>query len=114
MSDRQGAEWPLKTETVEGDPIHVEGRELVPLIRMTSRVRRTAVLSKGGVEAHGWGFVQLRPVALLDRSDDGERRLAIGDQTARWIGGLLLIALVVPCVAATLMYLSRRLSDRRP
>lgn len=112
MNGRRRAEWPLMTETVEGDPIHVEGREFVPLVRMTSQVRRTAVLSNGGVEAHGWGFVQLRPVALLDRSDDGGWRLAIHDQTARWIRGLLLVALVVPCVAITLMYLSRRLSDR--
>jgi hypothetical protein len=114
MSDRRRAAWPSMTETVEGDPIHVAGRELVPLIRMTSRVRRRAVLGDGGVEAHGWGFIQLRPVALLDRSDDAGRRLAICDQTTRWIRWLLLIALIVPCVAAILMYLTRRFSHRTP
>jgi hypothetical protein len=112
MSDRRRAEWPLMTEIVEGDPIHVEGRELVPLIRMTSRVRRTAVLSNECVDARGGGFVQLRPVALLDRSDDGGQRLAIRDQTAWCIRWLLLTAIVVPCIAITLMYLSRRLGDQ--
>jgi hypothetical protein len=112
MSERQRVKWPAMTETVEGEPIHVEGREVVPLIRVTSRVRRTAVLSNEGVEAHGGGFVQLSPVGLLDRGDSGERRLAIRDQTARSIRWLLLIALIVPCVAIVLMYLSRRLGDR--
>jgi hypothetical protein len=102
------------TEIVEGDPIHVEGRELVPLVRIMSRVRRKAVLGNGGVEARGWGFVQFRPLALLDRDEDGERRLAFRDQTARSISWLLLIALVVPCVAIILMYLSGRVSDRKP
>lgn len=114
MSDRRGAEWPLMTEIVEGDPIHVQGRELVPLVRMTSRVRRTMVLENGGIEARGWGGVQFRPVALLDREEDGERRLAIVDPTRRWIRRLLLIALVIPCVASILIYLARRFSARTP
>lgn len=112
MRDCRGAEWPLMRETVEGEPIRVLGRELLPLIQITGRVRRRAVLSNGGVEAHGWGFLQLRPVALLDRSEDGWQRLAIIDPTRRWIRWLLLIALVIPCVAAILIYLARRFSAR--
>jgi len=108
MSDRGRAGWPLMTETVEGEPIHVQGRKLVPVIRMTSRVRRKAVLSNGGVEAHGWGFVQLCPIALLDRSEEGWQRLAVRDQTGWWIRWLLLIALAVPCVAVILICLARR------
>jgi hypothetical protein len=112
MRDRPGPEWPLMTETVEGDPIHVQGRELVPLIRMTGRVRRSVVLSSGSVEAYGWSLLQLRPVALLDRSEDGWQRIAIVDPTRQWIRWLLMIALLIPCVAGILIYLARRFRAR--
>lgn len=112
MRDRRGAEGPLMTETVEGDPIRVQGRELVPLIQITRWVRRTAVLSSEGVEAYGRGLLQLRPVALLDRSKDGGQRLAIVDPTRRWIRWLLVIALLIPCVAGILTYMARRFRAR--
>lgn len=109
MSERRRDKWPLMTETVEGDPITVEGRELTPLVQVRSRVRRRASISNAGVSGHGWGFIQLRPIAILDRSESDGQRLPIRDQTIRSIKHLLLVAIVVPCVAAILITLSRRL-----
>jgi hypothetical protein len=99
------------TALVEGDPIHVGERELVPLVRVTSRVRRRAFVGSDGVSGGGWGFVHMRPVAILDRSGGGERRLRIHSGTGRVIGWLLLAVIVVPLMAVLLISLSRRTDD---
>jgi len=96
------------SEIVEGEPIHVGGRELVPLVRVTSRVRRQAFVGSDGVGAQGWGFVRLQPVAIVERSEAGECRFPIQDRTAQTLGGLLLAALVIPLLLALAVRLARK------
>lgn len=106
---------PWLTELVEGDPLQVAGRELVPLVRLTSRVRRRASLYSDGVDGQGYGFVHMRPVAILDKGESeqiNQEHHQIRDETARAIGWLALVALVIPWLAALLDYLSRRLDNR--
>jgi hypothetical protein len=50
----------------------------------------------------------MRPVAILERSGAGERRIPIQDRTAQLLGGLLLAALVIPA----LMLLAERVARR--
>jgi hypothetical protein len=114
MRDKKKKHGPLMTEIVRGDPIQVGGRELVPLVRLTSRVRRRAFVGSDGVGGGGWGFVHMRPVAMLDRSRNGEQRLRVRSETASSIVWLPLAFLVVPVVAGLLMYLSRRFDDKTP
>ena len=111
MSDKRVKQSPLMTEIVRGDPIQVGGRELVPLVRVTSRVRRRAFVGSDGVGGGGWGFVCMRPVAILDRSRAGEHRLPVRGETVRSIVWLVLVFFVVPMVAVLLIYLSRRSDD---
>lgn len=108
MSDRQLKHRPLRTEVIEGDPIQVRGRELVPLVRKISYVQRRASVGDGRVAGQGWGFVSLSPTAVLVHGGESGRHLVIRDQTAAWIRWLLLAALLVPCVAAILIYASHR------
>ena len=104
-----GKQKPTMTEIVEGKPICVGARELVPLVRVTGRVRRQAFLGSDGVGAQGWGFVRMRPVAILERVEGDERRIPIEDKTAQSLGGLLLAALVIPLLLALAVRLVRRL-----
>jgi hypothetical protein len=108
MSDRRWEKWPVMTEIVEGDPIHAEGRELTPVVRVTSHVRRQALVGNEGDAGQGRGFVHMRPVAILDSGDSGLQRLSTHDWTTRSTRRLLLVAFLVPCIAAMLIYLSRR------
>ena len=87
---------PVMSEMVAGEPIQVGERRLVPLVQVTTRGRRRALLGAARVTGEGWGFVRLRPVAVLERSEEGERRLPIQDRTAQWLGGFLLAAFIVP------------------
>jgi hypothetical protein len=103
---------PFMTEILRGDPIHVEGHELVPWVRVTSRVRRSASVSGDSVGGGGWGFVHMRPVAILDRNGTGEHCLQVREEEAASIIRLPLVFLVVPMFAVLLMYLSHRSDDR--
>ena len=95
------------TQVVEGTPIHVGEQELVPVVRVTARVRRRATVGADRLAGQGWGFVGLRPVAILERSPAGERRIPIPDRTAQALGGLLLAAFIVPLLVAVAVRLVR-------
>jgi hypothetical protein len=50
----------------------------------------------------------MRPVAILERDEAGERRIPIEDKTAQALGGLLLAALVIPLLLALAVRLVRK------
>ena len=110
MSDDKRRERPLVTEIVEGDPIQVEGGKLVPIVRMTRYSRREALVTGKGTAGQGRHFVSMSPVAILEQRGSEEQRIIIRDETERTIKQLLLVALVVPFIAALLIYVSRRFS----
>ena len=111
-----GKQKPTMGEIIEGQPIRVGARELVPLVRVTGRVRRQAFVGSDRVGAQGWGFVRMRPVAILERDEalalsdaEGcERRIPIEDKTAQSLGRLLLAALVIPLLLALAVRLVRK------
>jgi hypothetical protein len=99
---------PLKTHIVEGAPIQIGKRELVPLVRVTTYAQRQARVGADNVAGQGWGFVQMHPVAILERSVEGERCLPIWDKTAQAMGGLLLAAFIIPLLLMLAARLVRR------
>ena len=103
-----GKRGPLMTEVVEGKPIRLGERELVPVVRVTSHVRRRAFVGSDRVGAQGWGFVRMRPVAILERDEAGERRIPIQDKTNQVLGGLLLAAFIIPLLLALAVRLARK------
>jgi hypothetical protein len=96
------------TEIVEGGAIRAGERELVPLVRVTTGVRRQAFVGADRVAGRGWGLARLRPVAILERSETGERRFPIRDRTAEVLGGFLLAAFVVWLLLAVAVRVARR------
>lgn len=103
-----GKRGPLMTEVVEGKPIRLGERELVPVVRVTSHVQRRAFVGSDRVGAQGWGFVRMRPVAILERDEAGERRIPIQDKTNQVLGGLLLAAFIIPLLLALAVRLARK------
>jgi hypothetical protein len=112
MNDKRVRLRPRVTGIIMGDAIQVGGRELVPLVRVTSRVRRRAFVGSQGVSGGGWGFVYMRPVAIVDRSAAGEHRLSIRTGIGHPFVWLSITFFVVPMVAVLLIVLSRRSVNR--
>jgi hypothetical protein len=108
MDERaNGTQDPLVSEVIEGKPIYVGGRELVPVVRVTTHGRRRATVGTDGLAGQGWGFVRLQPIAILERSESGEERVAIRDRTAEVLGGLLLAAFIIPLLLGVAVRLAR-------
>jgi uncharacterized spore protein YtfJ len=99
----------MMIKTIEGTPIRVGERELVPVVQVEANVQRRAFVGASGLAGEGSGFVHMRPVAILERSEAGERRIPIHDRTVQLLGGLLLAALVIPA----LMLLAERIARKR-
>jgi len=95
-------------ETVEGRSIRLGERELVPVVRVEADVRRRAFVGARGLASEGSGFVHMRPVAILERSEAGERRIPIPDRTVQSLGGLLLAALVIPALMLLAELIARK------
>jgi len=99
---------PVVSKVVEGEPIRVGGRELVPVVRMTTRMQRRALVGTERVSGRGWGAVRLRPIAILERSEEGERRIPIRNKTAQALSGFLLAAFIIPLLLAVAVRLARK------
>jgi hypothetical protein len=102
-----GKQGPLVTEVVEGEAIHVGGRELVPVVRVTTHGQRRAFVGPDRLAGQGWGFVRLQPIAILERREGGERHVPIRDRTAEVLGGLLLAAFIIPLLLGVAVRLAR-------
>lgn len=113
MTSKRSGQTPRLVELIKGEPLVVSGQRLVPLVRVTSRVRREADLSGDAVGGQGLGFVHMRPVAILDEGND-EQRHEVHDPTARALGRLLFIALLMPWLATLAVILVRRMQTGCP
>ena len=107
---------PWKTELIEGEPIQVGQRQLIPIVRMRSTVRRQVTFGTQESSGGGGGLVWLQPVAVIERRPDGsEEHIAILDETGTAIKGMLIGALTLPLLyllVASLVFLWRHRSAK--
>ena len=108
---------PWATTLVEGEPIRVGERELIPVVKVRSIVRRQVTFGTGASNGSGGGLVWLHPVAVVEHRPDGsEGRIAIPDVTGMTITGMLIGALTLPIlylIIAGSAFLWRRRSPRK-
>ncbi len=105
---------PTFSRIVEGQPIEIQDRELIPLVRVTGWVKRRASLRGDAVEAHGYGFVHMKPVGMVEREGTDERRHTLHDATMRALGVLLLAGLLVSCVSILLVHFGQSMQQVEP
>jgi uncharacterized spore protein YtfJ len=98
----------FRVETVHGEPYEVGGRRLIPVARLTSFGKARATIGTRQVSSWGGGFVQVTPLAVVEETPEGERRIAIADRTSRAMGGLVLGAAAIVLFFALIRWLARR------
>ena len=99
---------PFRVKTVRGQPYDVGGRELVPVVRIVSFGRARGTIGLNGVTGRGAGFALLLPVAIEEKTAEGERRIATRDTTANVLVGLCGAAVVMTVFFALARWLARR------
>lgn len=107
---KQGQPW--RTDVVEGQPIKVGARELIPVVKVRSIVRRGVTFGTQASRGSGGGLIWLQPLAVIERHADGsERRIAIRDESGEALKAMLVGALALPVfylVVVAFMFLWRK------
>lgn len=98
----------LCIKTVRGEPYYVDGRELVPVARIVSFGKARATIGPDQVGGRGGGFVWIKPLAVLEVTPTGERRIAIQDGTAAAIRGMLAATISIALLFTVIRWLVRR------
>jgi hypothetical protein len=98
----------IRTELVRGEPLQVNGRRLVPLVRRTSGVHRRARFGQQSTSAGGGGFVLLHPVGLVEQRGEKEVLVPVPDKTVQALLGMLVAGIVLPLILAIGVRLARR------
>ena len=97
----------FRVETVRGDPYHVGGRELIPVVRIVSFGKASGTVGTRGVSGRGGGFVWVKPLAVIEVTPDGERRIPIQDGTAAAVRGILVTTISMTLLFTAIRWLVR-------
>ncbi|RLC58406.1 MAG: hypothetical protein DRI80_13850 [Chloroflexota bacterium] len=102
---------PVEVRTVLGEPIVVGERRLTPVVRVTSFARRSGVVGTRRLGGWGVGVTRLRPLAVIETTTAGTRRIPIRDETRAILLALLAVALALPLLLSLLVRLADRLRE---
>jgi hypothetical protein len=73
---------------LQGEPIRVGQREIVPEAQVTWLMRRSGTVEMNGTSGRGGGWVSIKPKALIERGPGFTRSIPIRDETSRLLLGL--------------------------
>jgi hypothetical protein len=86
---------PYRIEVVQGKPYHVEDRILIPEARITSYGRGRATIGTHNIGGWGLALTQIKPLAVIEQTAEGEQRVVITDVTTKVLRLLLATAVVM-------------------
>ena len=98
----------FRVRTVHGEPYNVGGRKLIPVVRIVSFGKASATIGTRQIDGRGFGFVWTRPLAVVEETPEGERRIAVTDGTANAVRSLLGGAVATTFTLAAVRWLVRR------
>ncbi len=86
----------LKRETIQGQPLRVGDREIVPEAEVWSFQTKQLGLQESRASGGGAWWSWSHPTALIERGPDGEQRVRIDDVNLQFEIVLLVAAIVLP------------------
>ena len=98
----------LCIRTMRGEPISAGGRELIPLARVVSFGKASATVGKRQVGGRGGGFAWIKPLAVLEVTPTGERRIDLRDESSEAIRGMLAYAVAIGLFCTAIRWLVSR------
>jgi uncharacterized spore protein YtfJ len=104
----------FRIQTVRGEPYTVGGRELIPVARVISFGKAQATIGTRQVGGQGGGFVWVKPLAVLEVTPAGERRIDLQDGSMPAVGGMFAAAVVIALFFTAIRWLVRRKRENSP
>jgi hypothetical protein len=97
----------FRVKTVRGEPYFAGGRKLVPVVRIVAFGKAKATVGTHRMGGWGSGFVWIKPLAVLEETPEGERRIAVTDGTATAMRSSLGMAATITFSLVALRWLVR-------
>jgi uncharacterized spore protein YtfJ len=99
---------PFRIETVRGQPIHVGERTLIPTARIVSFGKARGTVGADRIGGWGGGFAWITPLAIVEKTAEGERCIPIAGETTSALRGLLGAAVATTLFFTVVRWLVRR------
>ena len=97
----------FRVKTVRGDPYYIGGRELIPEARVISFGKARGTVGDRQVSGRGGGFVWIKPLAVIEVTPTGERRIPIQAGTAAAMRRMLTVTIAMMLLLTTIRWLVR-------
>jgi hypothetical protein len=101
----------LRREIIQGQPLRVGDREIVPEAEVWSFQAKQIGLQENGASGGGAWWSWSRPTTLIERTPDGVRRVRINDVNLQLEIVLLVAAIVLPVVLTIFTRWANQSSD---
>jgi uncharacterized spore protein YtfJ len=110
MENGTGTVWPwlLHVRTVQGEPYRVGERVLIPVAKLVSWGKAKGQIGNDSYGGWAGGFVRVIPVAVLEQTSDGERRIALTDGTALALQRLLIATVTMTLGFAVIRWMAHK------
>jgi uncharacterized spore protein YtfJ len=105
--------WPrlFRVETVRGESFRAGGRLLIPEARVAALGKARGSLGPKGISGWGVGFVRVTPLAVLEDTETGVRRIKIVDPTATALAGLFVAAVAMTLFFRSVRWFAQRMRE---
>jgi len=96
---------PLHLQALEGAPITIGDRTLIPQAQLVTWCRRRGTVTARGFGGSGWACGLLIPKAVIERRSGQERRIPIPDRTAQALMAMAVVGLAIATASALVQVL---------
>ena len=103
----------FRAETVRGEPYDVGGRVLTPEARILSFAKGRGTVGRRGISGWMFGFTRVSPLAVVEDTDEGARRIKVVDATANALTSLFAVAVAMTLLFGTVRWAARTVRGRR-
>ncbi len=103
----------FRTETVRGEPYDVGGRVLAPEARILSFAKGRGTVRREGIGGWMFGYTRVSPLAVVEDTGGGLRRIKVVDTTSDAVAALLAVSVVMTFFFGSVRWVARRVRRRR-
>jgi hypothetical protein len=98
----------FRAETVRGESYEVGGWVLTPEARILSFARGRGTVGRRGIGGWMFGFTRVSPLAVVEDTEEGARRIKVVDATADALTALLAVALATTLLFTAVRWFAQR------
>jgi hypothetical protein len=102
----------FRVETARGESYEVGGRTMTPEARIVSFGKARGTVGRRGISGWMFGLSRVSPLAIVEDTDAGARRIKIVDATSNALAAMFAVAVAIILFLSTARWVARRVRER--